>query len=65
MAANRQTYNTHNFRKCSHIVTLVWGSLRLAPIKLEFSFGEEIRYVEYALVPVNTPLSQAEGKITG
>ena len=40
-------------------------ALQTDSIKLEFFFGEEIRYVEYALVHVNTLLSQAEAKTTG
>jgi len=49
MAADRQAYiHTHNFRNA---VTLVWGSLRLAPMRQVCIHGElllkEIQYTYY------------------
>ena len=42
-----------------HVMSL---ALQTDSIKLEFSFGEEIRYVEYALVYANRLLSQSRGQ---
>ena len=55
MAANRQTdRHTYIHTHMRNEVTLVWGSLRLAPITLLISNGSQVsKIIQFALLPIS------------